>query len=270
MKRKHLESIIYCTETITVENMLKTAEQNSKFHPSPTELYKNWQTFFSLEEKIQKNYIMNEKKKKTKKQKKTFFRENCFQKGFVFQKLNWSNFNKELLEKKIEKNSLFTDSISGHYFQSLSDKKTNIFLNVQKQKQNQLFSHLFQKIWKMVLQKTYKNAFSQIQFQQIFAPNCNNISQLFYLNSWCCFSKKLLNSSQKNFGKKSEGISFISSNSSFFCTTIGQNKFKTKKSQMIFFPENLSSNYLETLSKKKTNYQNLKNCSIFLKLKSSK
>jgi len=76
MKKKHLESIIYCTESITIENMWKAAEQNSKLNASPSELYKNWQKFFSIEEKIQKHYIINEKRKKQKNKKKEFLERN--------------------------------------------------------------------------------------------------------------------------------------------------------------------------------------------------
>lgn len=273
MKRKHLESIIYCTETITIENMLKTAEQHSKFHPSPTELYKNWQKFFSMEEKLQKYYIMNQKKKKTKKQKKTIFRQNCVQKGLVFQKLNWSNFNTEFIEPQMQKKDVLADSKSVESFNSLSDEKTNLFLNIQKQKQKQLFSHLFQKIWKILLQKTYQNALCQISFQQIFSPNLGPMCQLFLLNSSpFSKSKQLQNSMKKNFARseKPTGIAVIFSKTSFFCKSIHKKKQKTTQSQMIFFPQNLSSTYLETFSKKNQKYQNFANCFIFLKLKHSK
>nr|YP_010563840.1 RNA polymerase beta' subunit [Coelastrum microporum]UWM13093.1 RNA polymerase beta' subunit [Coelastrum microporum] len=267
IKRKHLESIIYCTETITIENMWKTAEQNSKFSPSPTELYKNWQKFFSLEETIQKYYLQNEKNKKTKKQKKATFRENCFQKGYLFQKINWSNLNGDLLEKKKRKNDLFLDSRSKQYFHSFSEKKTKILLNIQKQKQKQLFSRLYQKFWKMILQKTYRKVLGQTHCEQMFLENSNNLSGFFFLNFWSCFSKKFPRFLQKN-SLKSTSIPLLFSKNSFFCKR--QNKWKMKNAQMIFFHQDFSSKYLEVFSKKNTKYGNFQNFAVFLKCDHSK
>lgn len=72
LKRKDLESIIYCTQTITIENIWKYSEQNSNLTNSPTDLYLRWQKFFSIEQKTKEHQmIFQNKKEKQRKKNKT-------------------------------------------------------------------------------------------------------------------------------------------------------------------------------------------------------
>lgn len=267
MKRKHLESIIYCTENITIENMWKTEEQFSKFQHSPTELYKNWQKLSAMEDNIPKYSIMIQQKKKRKKQKKTNFRENCAKKGFVFQKLDWSQFHHEFFSTNMSKKNVLTNPQSENYFESFSEKKTQIFLNIYKQKQKQLFSYLFHKIWKSILQKTYKTALCEIAIHKIISQNYGSISQLFWLNSSSSVSKKFQFSTHvqekpslwQPVKKASIGLSEKNSK------PVHKNKHKIQKFQKIFFQQNFSSTYLKVFSKKNKNYENFQKCSVFFK-----
>lgn len=46
MKRKDLESLIYCTETVTLENTWNFSEKTLSFQQSPAKFYETWQKFF--------------------------------------------------------------------------------------------------------------------------------------------------------------------------------------------------------------------------------
>lgn len=86
----------------------------------------------------------------------------------IFQKVNWIFLNSENLKTDNENNKNLVNSQSVPYFESLSQKKTNIFLNIQKQKQKQFFSNIFHNVWKTILTKMYKKALNQIDFQLYF------------------------------------------------------------------------------------------------------
>lgn len=303
MKRKHLESIIYCTESITLENMWKSVEKNAKLNPSPTELYKNWQKLFSIEQNMQKYYRKNAIHKKIKKQKKRVFREKCLKKGMIFQKVNWGFFNSENFKTDMENNKNLVNSQSLPYFESLSQKKTNIFLNIQKQKQKQFFSNIFHNIWKMILTKMYKKAINQIDFQIYFLKNTFfPYSVLNFQNFEKNKRFQTMNEIQKNEQhlSKDEQHSFkmalYAENFDAQQQFLGRMKFPVKICKFFYFnsfsnsiSHNIQKNigkilnltndflqydcisqntplstYLQVLSNKNTKYLNLQNCLIFI------
>ena len=92
MKKKDLESIIYCTQTITIENFWKYSEQNSSLTRSPTDLYLKWQKFFSIEEKTKEHQMIYQNKKKKQRQKKKEYRNHFLAKNIVQKQRNWQNF----------------------------------------------------------------------------------------------------------------------------------------------------------------------------------
>lgn len=92
MKKKDLESIIYCTQTITIENFWKYSEQNSSLTRSPTDLYLKWQKFFSIEEKTKEHQMIYQNKKEKQRQKKKEYRNHFLEKNIVQKQKNWQNF----------------------------------------------------------------------------------------------------------------------------------------------------------------------------------
>ena len=74
MKRKDLESVIYCMDSLTLENMWKLADQKASFYHPITDLYKIWQNT-SLN--LQKNNVEKsfEIKKQTKRRVRKKFVE---------------------------------------------------------------------------------------------------------------------------------------------------------------------------------------------------
>ena len=100
MKRKDLESLIYCTETITLENISNFSEKIATFQESPTKFYETWQKFFQKEERRknfqQKLFLKKEKQRK----KKNFFRKvQCLEKKNI-PKNKWKNFGFNFPEEK--------------------------------------------------------------------------------------------------------------------------------------------------------------------------
>jgi DNA-directed RNA polymerase beta' subunit len=148
MKRKDLESLIYCTETVTLENIWNFSEKTASFQQSPTKLYDTWQKFFQKEEKIKNSQQKFLLKKAKKRQKKAFFRQSFQEKHL--EKETWKNFLKErktlpLFQEKNEdsQKSLQTQSIL----------QQNFF-----QKRKHSFHLLFHENWKQSLFDTVKYA----------------------------------------------------------------------------------------------------------------
>nr|QFK69014.1 RNA polymerase II, large subunit [Asterarcys sp. GP-2019] len=96
LKRKDLESIIYCTQTITIENIWKYTEQNSNLTNSPTDLYLRWQKFFSIEQKTKEHQMIFQNKKEKQRKKKQNSRNSFLTKNIVLppaKQRNWENFD---------------------------------------------------------------------------------------------------------------------------------------------------------------------------------
>ena len=205
MKRKDLESIIYCTETITLENTWKYAEQNSSLTRSPTNLYLRWQKFFNMEEKMKEYQMSFQNKKVKQKQKKQKFRNSCLTTNFIQKQTNWQVFDKNNFLKSLTNSE---STLSFNSFEPLKDsssitmvqqklrdsstkhqqKKINILLNIFKQKQKKFISFAIQEIWKKFLQKSYQNALifntSQEFFvEKFFQKNIQIFSMFFFFSS---------------------------------------------------------------------------------------
>nr|WVD56091.1 beta' subunit of RNA polymerase [Tetradesmus arenicola] len=188
MKRRHLESIIYCTEAITIENTWKYSQQTSILDRSPKDLYLTWQKFFTLEEQLQKYKQIYQNKHEQEKQKKISFRNHSMTLNKIFPKINWKNVDHQIFEKN--KNiSVLSKTIKNSENIEIFEQKTQkyIFQNIAIQKQQKVGTYLFEEIWKTILQKSYKNAFlflnSQEHFSEHFFHNIYKISNIFLFSS---------------------------------------------------------------------------------------
>jgi len=221
----------------------------------------------------------------------------------IFQKVNWIFLNSENLKTDNENNKNLVNSQSVPYFESLSQKKTNIFLNIQKQKQKQFFSNIFHNVWKTILTKMYKKALNQIDFQLYFLEN--TFFPHFMLN-YQNFEKKnrfqTINEIQKdeqNLLKNEQHFSKVplyAENLDGKQQYLGRMKFPIKMCKFLYvnsfsnsisnniqknsgqilnlindFPQNecISQNtplstYLQVFSNKNKKYLNLQNCLVFV------
>jgi DNA-directed RNA polymerase beta' subunit len=188
MKRRHLESIIYCTETITIENTWKYSQQTSILNRSPKDLYLTWQKFFTLEEQFQKYKQIYRNKHEQQKQRKLQFRDLAITQNKICAQIDWKNLSKQSVEKN-QKNAVFSKNLQNiENIESLEQKtKSSLFRNISMQKQQKFYTSLFEEIWKTVLQKNYKNAFlflnTQESFSEDFFQNMYKISNIFLFSS---------------------------------------------------------------------------------------
>jgi DNA-directed RNA polymerase beta' subunit len=168
MKRKDLFSILYCTDTITIENMWKSAERYSTFNRTPTDLYLTWQKFLNFEEKMKKFELFYRTKKQKRKKKKLLFQKTYFSQNQSISKIPWKNFpHEKVLSAEFSQNftneffdekpnqSEFGEHLSFNL--KSSQKRLATFQTIAQQKQKTSFYLLFQKIWKKMIQDTYRN-----------------------------------------------------------------------------------------------------------------
>ncbi len=164
LKKKDLESIIYCTQTITLENTWKYSEQNSNLTRSPTDLYQRWQKFFSIEEKTKEHQLILQNKKQKQQKKKKNYRTHFLTTNTFEKQINWQKF--------VDENSFLFSENSKSVVSSIEQienlkvfsfltikKKLEILLNISKQKQKKLMSFTIQKFWKNFIQKSYQKSF---------------------------------------------------------------------------------------------------------------
>nr|WVD55959.1 beta' subunit of RNA polymerase [Tetradesmus dimorphus] len=241
IKRKHLESIIYCTETITIENTWKYSQQTSILNPSPKDLYLTWQKFFTLEDQLQKYKRIYQNKHEQQKQKKIVFRNFSITQNKICQQINWKNFGQQTVEKN-RKNSLFSPNFQNiENIEALGSKtKSHIFQNISMQKQKKFVTCLFEEIWKRFVQKSYKNAFvflnSQESFSEHFFQNMYRVSNIFLFSSKK--TQKFL-----NFGQV-----FIFGHTESLKKTIL--KLKNQQKSLNSLPSDLTTQFLEQKSLK--------------------
>jgi DNA-directed RNA polymerase beta' subunit len=273
MKRRHLESMIYCTETITIENTWKYSQQTSILNRSPKDLYLTWQKFFTLEEQLQKYKQIYQNKHEQEKQKKRSFRNFSTTQKKMNPQINWKNFDQHDVEKN-KKTVVFSKTIENVEVFEEKTKKS-IFQNISMQKQQKFGTYLFEDIWKTLLQKNYKNAFlflnSQDHFSKLFFQNLYRVSNIFFFSSKK--TEKFLNFHQlfifgntealkKTFldlqNRQTAGSSFSSDFTPFFMNQTvlePQNSLKMKKQywKSFFFLFEFTCFFL---SKKNTKIQN--------------
>nr|WNK75916.1 RNA polymerase II large subunit Rpb1 [Scenedesmaceae sp. YH-2023b] len=213
MKRKNLESIIYCNETITIENMWRFSEQNSNLNRSPSDLYSTWQKMFKIEENIKKYQIFYETEKQKFKQKKISFRSLYSDKKIQNQQINWlefernekiQNFQSALENKSLKDSSLLTNI--------LSKEKSSVLRNLSNQKQKKFMLFFVQQTWKIFLKKIYKDTIFMNISQQFISENFfEKFTQVFSVfllcskkNSKFLDSNNLLNFEKFNIGTKTK------------------------------------------------------------------
>ncbi len=259
MKRKHLESIIYCTEPITIENTWKYSEQNYSLNRSPSDLYLTWQKFFTMEEKIKKYQIVSKNKQEEQKQKKRVFRNHCSQQNTVQQQINWQMSKKKTFfpsmipeevsnTRDFEKKSFFSNILSSAFPSSFSflfskqemnkgsnekwqkgqkekgvsvgpKTKNDILLNISKQKRKKFVIFLFQQSWKRILQESYRNAH--------FLTSTEFLAQEYFINTLHVFEM------------------FYFSSFLFFSSFLCEEKIKKEQNSKSIF---LSTNSVENFS----------------------
>nr|YP_009450219.1 RNA polymerase beta' subunit [Pectinodesmus pectinatus]AOS53094.1 RNA polymerase beta' subunit [Pectinodesmus pectinatus] len=224
MKRKHLESIIYCTEPITIENIWKYSEQNYNFSRSPSDLYLTWQKFFTMEEKIKKNKIVSNNKQKEQKQKKRVFHHRCFEQKSIHQQINWKTlererFFSEMMSEEFSNTQNFSPSAEKKNEGAVGPKtKKDILLNISKQKRKKFILFLFEQSWKMILQRSYKNALffttSTEFFAQDYFETTLEMFEMFYFSSFFLCSSFVQEEHRKQQNYKTNPLSIESTKSS--------------------------------------------------------
>lgn len=247
MKRKHLESIIYCTERITIENMWKSEQQNSKISRSPTDLYITWQKFFTLEEKIKKYQKVFERKQQKKRMFQKNFRElflNEKKNQILSEKRNWLSIDVQN-NKDFSKNPFLND------FNFVDQKKQEIFFNIQERKQKQIWSRTKKTFWKTIIQNSYKKTLKQIYLQNLFSQfffpfNFKNQNEL---------QSFQLKTHEQGFQKIFQ--IYLINNSQFSFTSFEKDNIEKTDCQKNI----LSFSYFQRLSTNKKNYLNMKNFS---------
>ncbi len=187
MKRKDLESIIYCTQTITIENTWKYSEQNSSLTRSPTDLYLKWQKFFTIEEKTKEHQMIFQNKKAKLRQKKEKNRNVFFTKKSFQKQTNWQNFETQNFLTSLKNSESVLSSSSFEQsknlplslFSPVQQKQIDIFINIYKQKQKKFISFAIQEIWKKFLQKSYqKSLIFHTSIELFFENSLKNDNQL--------------------------------------------------------------------------------------------
>jgi DNA-directed RNA polymerase beta' subunit len=186
MKKKDLEAVVYCTDSLTLENVWKYKEQKTNFyHSSINDLYMSWQKLRNLEEKKHnfEKHFFNEKQKKVKDRKKLLSPDLFFSNKIQIKQSDFS-------QKK----------------ENLSPVQFRIFQKIQKQKQQILLFSLFEKVFEKNLKKVYGNNVLKRITKEFFLANQNNKKikkaekNLFFPNSFFDFSAQ--NFGNENFSEK--------------------------------------------------------------------
>lgn len=190
MKRKDLEAVVYCTDSLTLENVWKYSEQKTNFYNSITDLYNMWLKFKNFKEKkhnFEKNFLNNKQKKGIERQKfLSHFKENLLLKS--------KSNDEKFLEIYKKKPTLFKNNevFSVFQFQTLKEENLSpiqlqIFQTVKNQKNQILFSSIFEKIFRKNLRKTYGNFLLQNFLKQFFSANRKNQKTQLELYKQCLF-----------------------------------------------------------------------------------
>jgi DNA-directed RNA polymerase subunit beta' len=107
MKRKDLESVVYCIDSLTLENMWKLSQQKGNFSGQISDLFQTWQNSFKYDQSLQNV----EKRFSSKKRKKKNFRETFFENSFFSKDFEKNEFSKKRSKNwsLVEKNSFFIE-----------------------------------------------------------------------------------------------------------------------------------------------------------------
>lgn len=157
VKKKKLESIIYCTETTTLENVWK-ALHNYGLDNSPSFVYLSWKQLLNQDKQIA---ITNEKN--TNNFKKNFFLKKQLQKKIVPKQLNdW-----DLMFESRSKNSS-NQKTENLNFKIEKDLYNGLKMKIQNKKELKfrkfLIPVLWKKFWYGFVQKTYLFSLNQAKY----------------------------------------------------------------------------------------------------------
>jgi DNA-directed RNA polymerase beta' subunit len=186
MKRKEVESLVYCTESLTLENMWKISEQKTSFSRPVNDLYKMWQNALRFDEqktKVKTNGELSKKRKYALRQNFLSFKE----KEKVSSSVSWdihlvtpkkSNefdlfFTPPVPENGVQKNTRFHGApflkkrkkrkmffTQLEHFEKNSksrDLPKKMFETISRDQEKRMFSFLFQNVQKNFFRKTYGN-----------------------------------------------------------------------------------------------------------------
>ena len=258
MKRKDLEAVVYCTDSLTLENVWKYSEQKTNFYNSITDLYNMWLKFKNFKEKKQnfeRNFLNKKQKKGIERQKfLSHFKENL-----LMEKKStplFLNAEKNFLQIYKRNATLFKNNELFSAFQlqtlkeeNLSPVQFQIFQTVKNQKNQILFSSIFEKIFQKNLKKTYGNFLLQKFLKQFscFATTTSPVEKdqktQFELYKKCFFPNSFFD---KNFSEKNKDTNlfllfsflFNFSNSLVFslnsCQKLSENNDSLTKQNFIF------------------------------------
>lgn len=178
VKRKKLESIIYCTETTTLENIWKSIHTYG-FENSPSFIYLSWKEILEKEQNSKRKLettILQSKKKifnQVKKQKKIL--PTRFKDWSITNRLNnlkLTSVHENLLNRK-EKDLNLSISNDLHL-------ETNSFLNLKNKTQHKFQKLLIPFLWK----KSWHTLLKRIYFQSLM-QNCS-----IWKSFWSSYFKK--------------------------------------------------------------------------------
>ena len=244
MKKKDLEAVVYCTDSLTLENVWKYKEQKTNFsHSSIHDLYTSWQKLINFE-KQKKNFEKHVFQKKQKKRKK---REKDW-KFLSFQKQKSNFFSPVQKIDQVEKKQ------NSEIFQNMQKEKNfspvqlKISETLQYQKLHLFLFSLFEKIFQKNLKKRYGNILLEEMTKNVFFDNEKNKKTKFDFSKNLFFVETGVNSFfEKNFSEKNTQKVFLLfffffpfANSLVFqatpqCTSFFQENRKISPKRKIFF-----------------------------------
>lgn len=230
MKRKDLEAVVYCTDSLTLENVWKYSEQKTNFYNSITDLYNMWLKFKNFKEKKQnfeKTFLKKKNKKAIERQK---FLINCKENLLLDRKSKKNSFLEKY--KKTITVSKNKELFPTFQFQSFTEKNLSpvefkIFKTIKNQKNQILFSSIFEKIFRKNLKKIYGSFIFQNFRKQFFFANQKTQFEVY---TKCFFPKFFLENSFSK--KKKETKLFLLF--SFLLNFSNSLVFSFKKSQKLF------------------------------------
>jgi len=202
LRRSHLESIIYCTESITLEHLWKSS-QNLGIDTSPSVLYSIWQKLLEEEKLMKKkklhiktliknsnfSFFLNQKEKQLKQRlyfiylykKDSQYDEN-------FPKLNLDMSKISAFNEKLKKNSIQN---SLYIYKDLDFfLKNKIGTNKQSKKIFKIYSKMLKFIYKksfiqalFIRKKSFLFLLRIAFFKDLFNTDCSKSSQIFDLKA---------------------------------------------------------------------------------------
>lgn len=279
MKKKHLEQIIYCSETMTLENALK--KNTNLFMNSPSTLFVSWkQNMKGLVKDKEKTFVnkktansvllssdLNKRNsilRKNKKPERIHDWRNSMN-FFIFDKKINDDFNRTL-KSSMKKNMNFSEQIQHN--KNINDKNINaVFLTKLKttslkqlpipfyvlsklelMSQKKAFLLASQQAWKNFYKKTYSLAHKKANFLFKTIKKDLNNNKITDYNTYKIFEKNL-NKTNKNFLNLKQKKA--NQKMDFFLFNL-KNKFLTQFYKRVFYKSLYNQKLFNQSRKKKT------------------